>query len=161
MKLTSNLVSKFVGLILTTALSAPAFLPTITVAQEARSDFDAGRYRINIAGRQRMLTQRMAKAVCFIHEGFDVDMHVKMLADDHVLFTNTLDTLLNGGGKHDLEPETDRRTLEELGHVSKQWEHLSEIILRAIETGTVSDEDEEYVLGFNSYPILAIFTGFQ
>ena len=145
MKTLSKKVTNYLGLVLAALIAASVFIPSITIAQEARAEFDEGRYRINIAGRQRMLTQRMAKAVCYVHEGHEVDMHLEMLEGDYHLFSDTLDILLNGGGEHNLAPETDRRTVEELGHVAKHWAPLSEIITRAVETGVVSDEDEEFV----------------
>ena len=121
------------------AIALPVFSPMASTAQGVSADFDPGRYRIDIAGRQRMLTQRMAKAVCNIHEGHVVDMHLEMLANDYHLFSDTLNILIDGGGEHDLEPENDRRTLEELGHVLTQWARLSEIVDHAIKTGTVSE----------------------
>ena len=127
------------------AIALPVFSPMASTAQGVSADFDPGRYRIDIAGRQRMLTQRMAKAVCNIHEGHVVDMHLEMLANDYHLFSDTLNILIDGGGEHDLEPENDRRTLEELGHVLTQWARLSEIVDHAIKTGTVSEEDLGYV----------------
>ena len=145
MTLTSNKVLKYLALLLTTAIPAPVLIPSIATAQEARADFDPGRYRVNIAGRQRMLTQRIAKSVCNIHEGHVVDMHLEMLASDYRLFSDTLDILLNGGGEHDLEPETDRRTHDELGHIVEEWERLSEIISHTLTTGMVSEEDLKYV----------------
>ena len=116
MKTLSKKVTNYLGLVLAALIAASVFIPSITIAQEARAEFDEGRYRINIAGRQRMLTQRMAKAVCYVHEGHEVDMHLEMLEGDYHLFSDTLDILLNGGGEHNLAPETDRRTVEELGH---------------------------------------------
>ena len=140
-----NKTLKCLALILTAATATPALVPSIAVGQEARADFDPGRYRINIAGRQRMLTQRMAKSVCFIHEEHNIDMHLKLLADDHALFSSTLDIMTNGGGEHNLAPETDRRTLEELGHVAEQWRNLGEVILRSVNTGTATEADAKYV----------------
>ena len=127
------------------AITLPTFSPMTSTAQGVQADFDPGRYRIDIAGRQRMLTQRMAKAVCNIHEEHVVDMHLEMLANDYQLFSDTLNILLNGGGEHNLEPETDRRTHDELGHIVTDWAPLSEIISSIIATGTVSEENLKYI----------------
>ncbi len=51
---------------------------------------------INLAGRQRMLTQKMMKEACFIHAGLDPQKNRTALADSIQLFGKTLAGLQNG-----------------------------------------------------------------
>ncbi|MCK4860383.1 MAG: type IV pili methyl-accepting chemotaxis transducer N-terminal domain-containing protein [Rhodobacteraceae bacterium] len=138
-------ISKFGHALSVLAIVLPAISPISSVAQEAADETHAGRHRIDIAGRQRMLTQRIAKSICFIHHGEEVEMHLDMLANDHELFSDTLNILIEGGGEFHLEPEHDRRTLDELHKVAELWGPFDEKTVHIIATGVVSKEDEEYV----------------
>lgn len=129
-------------------ITLPILFPSISVAQEEEV-FDLGKYRIDIAGRQRMLTQRIAKAICFIELGQDVDMHHDMLERDYHLFDETLYLLRDGGGEHNLAAETDRRTLAELEVVFAHWEPFAAEIETIIATNVVTAEAEEHIIEEN------------
>ncbi len=135
----------FAGII---ALAMPVFTPSIVASQEEQG-FDLGKYRIDIAGRQRMLTQRIAKEICFIELGYKVDMHHDMLEQDYHLFDEILHVLRDGGGAMDLPPEEDRRTLEELEIVFGHWEEFAEEIETIIASNEVSEEAEEHIIEEN------------
>lgn len=130
------------------ALAMPAFAPSMPLAQEEEG-FDLGKYRIDIAGRQRMLTQRIAKAICFIELGHEVDLHHDMLEQDYHLFDETLHILRDGGGEKDLAPEEDRRTLEELKIVFEHWAPFAEEIETIIASNEVSEQAEEHIIEEN------------
>jgi Type IV pili methyl-accepting chemotaxis transducer N-term len=81
---------------------------------------------INVAGRQRMLSQRVAKAYVLIALGIDTDAMRGELARAQALFVSGLDTL----GKVPDNTVEIRRELQEL---NLQWEWLSNAI--ALDSG--------------------------
>lgn len=117
--------------------------PPVAHAQEA---FDTGRYRIDITGKLRMLSQRISKSSCFISMGLDVESHAEMIIRDVHLFDDTLSVLRDGGGEHELSPETDRRALEKIDEISAIWAPIRELLEVAIQTNEVSYETVEYIL---------------
>lgn len=130
------------------AISAASFSSPI-VAQDAQIELDLGKYRIDIAGRQRMLSQRIAKEICFIELGFHVSEHHEMLESDYHLFESTLVELRDGGGQYNIDPETDRRTLVELEVVFGHWEPFKAAIEEILVNDEVTEDAEEHIIEFN------------
>lgn len=126
-----------------------ASLAIVSTASYAQTEEDAGKYRINIAGKQRALTQRMAKAACFIELGVEKEMHLASLAKSHDEFDKVLHILREGSPELFVTPETDRRTLEGLNRVLKTWEGFGAAIQHVVDTGEVSFEAEEEILEAN------------
>lgn len=120
------------------------FAPLPAFAQDEKA-FDPNRYRIDITGRQRMLSQRIAKSICFIELGHNVDAYHDYLDSDYHLFDDTLHILRDGGGEYNLEPEKDRRTLVKLESVFAHWEPFAAEIETILETDHISYETEEHV----------------
>lgn len=91
-------LSSFVCLLLAVAVCAPAVADQADAARVASE-------RINIAGRQRMLSQRMAKAVCFFLSGTDAARQhdIAFAAADE--FDAQLQVLLNGSDALGFAPE--------------------------------------------------------
>ena len=115
---------KIVAVALTLALAVTAVPLTAPVASAAAIADQDARNRINLAGRQRMLTQRMSKAACMIHMGIDVERHKVVLSDAAILFSETHSALQKGGGAHVLSPETDGDILAKLAEVDALWADL-------------------------------------
>lgn len=126
-----------------TSLVTPVF------AQEAQTEVDLGKYRIDIAGRQRMLSQRIAKEICYIELGYHVAEHHEMLETDYHLFENTLIELRDGGGQYDIEPENDRRTLVQLERVFEHWAPFKAAIEEILATDQVTVDAEEHIIEYN------------
>ncbi|MEM8539304.1 MAG: type IV pili methyl-accepting chemotaxis transducer N-terminal domain-containing protein, partial [Pseudomonadota bacterium] len=80
-----------------------------------------GTRKINLAGRQRMLSQRMAKAACFASLGVLTDQHLTQAREAHSLFEETLRDLRHGNTEQGLAPETSPRILTELDGVEELW----------------------------------------
>ena len=96
--------------------------------------------KINLAGRQRMLTQRMAKALCFAAIGIQKEQHLAMARDAHHLFDQTLTELRDGGGEFNFQREERQIILSELRDVEHLWATYRDKITRAWNSGEVDPE---------------------
>lgn len=107
-------------LILLLFLAAP--LPAIAAGEGA----DA-LHRINIAGRQRMLSQRIAMAACLVQTGADAEVNRNRVTAAQALFTETLNDLRHGNDGAGLGAETDATVLVRLDQVDRAWAEYSTI----------------------------------
>ncbi len=76
---------------------------------------------INLAGKQRMLTQKMSKEALFIAKGINVEANKASLAKTVALFDKTLNGLINGDESLNLPATTDKDILAQLKVVSDLW----------------------------------------
>lgn len=91
--------------LLSTFAYAPVFAET-TQRMQAQ--------KIDLAGRQRMLSQRLAKAACFIATFSDVEEHRKILLQSADLLKASHAALKNGSSQEGFPPESNKAILEEL-----------------------------------------------
>lgn len=99
-----------------------AVTPVHTAFAAELSVSEDGKRKINLSGRQRMLSQRMAKAVCFASIGVETDMHLEMISEAHQLFDTTLAGLRDGSPDLGMNPERNPTILAELEGVEELWE---------------------------------------
>ncbi len=106
------------------------FTPNKGVASQLAQPGEAAqaKIRINLAGRQRMLTQRMARQICAAGAGIEVETNRDAARDTAQIFAQVLAQLRDGGGEEGLSPETNQRVLEELSQVAILWEPYSAAI---------------------------------
>jgi hypothetical protein len=90
-----------------------------------------GKRKINLSGRQRMLSQRMAKAVCFAALDVQTSAHLTMISDAHSLFDTTLKGLRAGDETLGMNPEKTPRILAELDAVDTLWERYGATVASA------------------------------
>ena len=95
------------------APSSPAFAD-ISIAEDAKR-------KINYSGRQRMLTQFMAKSVCFADMQVRFDHHLNEIGKTHFLFDETLKALRHGSNIQGMLPETHDEVLAALDQVETEW----------------------------------------
>ena len=76
---------------------------------------------INLAGKQRMLTQKMSKEALFIAKGISVDANKASLAKTVALFDKTLKGLVAGDESLKLPATTNKDILAQLQVVSDLW----------------------------------------
>ncbi|MDZ4841979.1 MAG: type IV pili methyl-accepting chemotaxis transducer N-terminal domain-containing protein [Hyphomicrobium aestuarii] len=88
-----------------------------------------GKRKINLSGRQRMLSQYMAKAMCFARLGVDVKTQTDELFLAHHLFDSTLKDLRSGSTIQEMLPESDRNILEALDAVDQIWRGYSPAVV--------------------------------
>ena len=86
-----------------------------TLAQDAQTDLrrDAQR-RLNISGRQRMLSQRIAKAACFATRFPGQGDSAKEMQEARALFVSSMKALRSGSAEIGLAAETDAEVLPAL-----------------------------------------------
>ena len=79
---------------------------------------------INLAGKQRMLTQKMSKEALFIAKGINAKENTESLKKTAALFDKTLKGLVDGDEGLKLSKTTDKEILGQLETVSKLWSSL-------------------------------------
>ena len=77
---------------------------------------------INLAGKQRMLTQKMSKESLLIYLNIDKKEDAKKLKQSYTLFDKTLNGLLYGDKDLNLVPSNDKKVEAKLKEVKKLWE---------------------------------------
>jgi len=87
---------------------------------------------INLAGKQRMLTQRMAKDLLAISNNLDEQKHIEDLKKTRKLFTKTLNGLLNGDKKLNLVGTKLPKIVEQLTVVDKSWKNIQLLLDSAL-----------------------------
>jgi len=104
---------------------------------------------INLAGKQRMLTQKMSKEALLIAKGIEVEENQKMLRDTISLFDKTLKGLKSGDSSLSLPKTEDPKVIKRIDKVSKLWNEfksfiekvadgkVDKITLKAIEMGNI------------------------
>ncbi len=107
----------------------------------AQSDLaDEAKRKVNLAGRQRMLSQRMSKAACFILTGVESQRHQEMLSAAYFLFSITHDALRFGNESLGLSEETKPFVIDALDIVNDRWLAYSPLVQTAIGMGGLSAE---------------------
>ncbi len=120
--------------------------------------FDDGAV-INVAGRQRMLTQRMSKDAMMVYAGVSKDAALKEMKLARDLFDVSLNALINGGPTYaDLGmtektpplPPASGAPLEQLKKVKNLWEPFKEAVDRVEQSGGTDKEAIQYIADNNN-----------
>ena len=88
---------------------------------------------INLAGKQRMLTQKMSKEALFIAKGIDVEKNKESLKKTEELFNKTLNGLINGDKDLNLPKTEDKDILAQLQKVQELWTPFKANIDKVVE----------------------------
>ncbi len=92
---------------------------------------------INLAGRQRMLTQKMSKEMLLVAKGIDVDANRKSLKGTAELFDSTLKGLLHGDASMGLPPTDSPVIVRQLGKVQSLWSDFYSTVQAVVGGGSV------------------------
>lgn len=79
---------------------------------------------INVAGRQRMLSQKMTKELCFIAADFDREKNIEALGATIALFDSSLNNLMDGKIADDIVPPPNTELVIQLGIVAELWDRV-------------------------------------
>jgi hypothetical protein len=127
-------------------------LLTIPMLIFAMSDKELA-HAINLAGKQRMLTQKMSKEALLIFIGIDVQKNAKALKDTSKLFDKTLNGLLNGDKELGLVKSNNKEIEAKLKDVQKLWKPFSKKIEDVASFKNLTDKTFEYI-DKNNLPLL-------
>jgi len=83
---------------------------------------------INLAGKQRMLTQKMTKEALLVAKGIDAAANTENLKKTSALFDKTLKGLLNGDKDLGLDKTEDKAIVEQLNKITALWTPFNESI---------------------------------
>lgn len=92
---------------------------------------------INLAGRQRMLTQKMSKEMLLVAKGIDAEANRQSLAKTAALFDTTLGGLRDGNAELGLPPTESAVTLRQLEKVDGLWKDFHAVVKAVVYGGDV------------------------
>lgn len=105
---------------------------------------------INVAGRQRMLTQKMSKEIFLIALGIDKEANLKALEDTQNLFNKSLYGLIEGNSEMNLPPTTNTRNLNQMRKVEKLWIPFKKHVEMVVASTTTSRTQLKYIYEKNT-----------
>ena len=136
-------LSKFKGELMKRIFSAAAIsvcltmgATTVATAENAPAAVEQTKQQsgivINLAGKQRMLTQKMSKEAFFIAKGIDVEANTENLKKTAALFDKTLKGLVDGDSSLNLPKTENKEILAQLQKVADLWAPLQANIDKVI-----------------------------
>lgn len=99
---------------------------------------------VDVAGRQRMLTQKMTKEVLLFALDSQDKSVLKALKGSHDLFDNSLRSLKLGNSSLNI-PKAKSNHLPIVADIEARWAEFSKIVTRIIDTQQVLKKDTEYL----------------
>lgn len=100
----------------------------------------ADAFLIEIAGRQRMLANRMSKDVCLIASDVNDVEAMENLRETIALFETSLDALQNGLPSVGLRPPPTQAIADGLTEVAEEWANLRPILDATLDGAELTDE---------------------
>ena len=94
-----------------------------------KAGFKGSGKNINIAGRQRMLTQRMAKELLLIAVKIDVEKNKGLLKKSIDLFELSLSALMNGDKNLSIEKTSSPEIIKQLQLVKGKWVDYQKVLV--------------------------------
>lgn len=134
------------GAALALTLCLPATLLTAAAADEVPVNAETVAVRIDLAGRQRMLTERMAKAFCYARSNVDAADSVAQLTKAMNLFGTTHAGFRQGDTEMRLFAEKDPSVSKAWSKVNIIWMPLKSIYDLALQGGFVDEAEFEQVV---------------
>ena len=119
-----------------TGIATPMLAQTTVTAEEATR-------KVNIAGRQRMLSQRMAKAACLMSQELSYGSSFDQMTMAYELFERSDHALRHGNSDMGLQPEAMPSVLNALSNIDEHWLQYHVIMEDSIATGNVHANELE------------------
>ena len=127
------------SILMADAPQAPTQLDFSSLVDEFMNEESSLKKTINLAGKQRMLTQRMTKLALQIDMNIQKKENLKKLKEMAALYDSTLE---------DLKKTTDKEVLKKIAQVEKAWKPFYEEVNHLIE-GKKSQEALKYIVEKN------------
>jgi nitrate/nitrite-specific signal transduction histidine kinase len=102
--------------------------------------FTASGAVINVAGRQRMLSQKISKEICFLALGVDTEGQRAALGKSSALFSTSLVGLIDGNAELGLQPLGSASIKRQLGKVQELWKQFEPLVKEALEAPAIQPE---------------------
>lgn len=128
----------------TGVLAASLMISTIISAAPAIAQSEAAMEaarRVNISGRQRMLSQRISRFSCYIYAGISPDEHMALLQEAKDLYETSQLALRHGSDELQLAREENFLVREELNTVNDLWQTFLDPLNKSFEMNTVTEEN--------------------
>ena len=104
---------------------------------------------INLAGKQRMLTQKMTKLVLLISLDIKADKHKIELEKSSKLFERAINTLLKGDNSLSLPKTDDKKIVAFIKQIQSQWNIFNANIQKVLQSGSVDIDVLNYIIEHN------------
>jgi len=104
---------------------------------------------INLAGKQRMLIQKMSKEFLFVSLGYDVEANKQGIAESSALFKQTLKGLVAGDENLGLSGTDSELIIGQLQTVESIWNTFEPIISKAKNPAEITHSDLEQMASIN------------
>jgi len=108
---------------------------------------------LNLAGKQRMLSQKMSKEIMLVALGIDTEKNLSNLAKTSGLFDKTLKGLRNGSSELHLPPTHAKRILRQLDKVDAIWAGFYPAVKTILKNKAVTKE-QVATMAKNNLPLL-------
>ena len=130
-------MNKFLYICASTTLMAATALPPAMAQDNGAITAIEAEHKVNIAGRQRMLSQRMAKAACLMAQDISFASAYDQLTQAYNLYQRSADGLRAGNADMGLVEEQFPDVLEALTAVDGPWSDYSAVLAGGIEDGSI------------------------
>ncbi len=114
--------------------------PQVATA-EGSTNADQVTHRVNIAGRQRMLSQRITKAACLMAQDVGFTTSFDQMTQAYDLFLRSDNGLRNGDEGLGLDAEKSETVVGALGAIDSHWAAYKATIETGIDNATIASKE--------------------
>lgn len=100
---------------------------------------------IDVAGRQRMLTQKISKEICFITSGIHANASMAVLGSTINMFETSLNALHFGMENAGISPAPTDEIIAGLERVQADWEEIGALVKHIAMGGTIDDAERTII----------------
>jgi hypothetical protein len=123
------------------------------IVEEAMDDESKVAHEINLAGKQRMLTQKMSKEIILIALNVEPKRNRERLKKTSTLFDKTINGFLRGDSTLSLSATTEKPIIAQIEKIIKHWEKFNTHVKSIIKKKSIDTASLIYVIN-NNIPLL-------
>ncbi len=109
---------------------------------------------VSIAGRQRMLSQKMSKDLCLLMLDIDPVSTRAALEESIALFETSMRDLMTGAPERGILPPPKAQVTRQLGKADKVWQDFLVLLRRSLDTPDQSDIDRVRLANLSNHLLL-------